>query len=163
MGKYVEESLVKNEEIKYSAHPWKEGYLLHFIFCLFIGFGLTFLVKSGNTTTDGGEIFASIVLGTIIWIPFGIKDAIRYFTTEMAITNQRVLVKTGFIRQDVFDNRLSKIESTNVSISLLGRILGYGTVIVRGTGDSKIAVKYISNPNEFKRHLTQSIQDISNN
>jgi len=54
--------------------------------------------------------------------------------TEMAVTNKRVIVKTGLAERRTTEILLSRIESVVVDEPAMGRILGYGTVIVRGTG-----------------------------
>lgn len=50
------------------------------------------------------------------------------YSDEFAITNKRIIVKTGFISRKTLEMNLSKIESVNVDQSILGRMLGYGTI-----------------------------------
>ncbi len=54
--------------------------------------------------------------------------------TEMAVTNRRVLIKTGMGSRRTLDLMLSRVESIGVEETMWGRMLGYGSVIVRGTG-----------------------------
>jgi uncharacterized membrane protein YdbT with pleckstrin-like domain len=56
---------------------------------------------------------------------------------EFAITNKRVIIKTGLISRKTFEMNHSKIESVNVDQGIVGRILGYGTVRIVGSGGSK--------------------------
>src|SRR6185503_18929943 len=77
-------------------------------------------------------------------------------SSEFAITNRRVVIKTGLISRRTFEMNLSKIESVNVDQSLLGRMLGYGTITLIGTGGSKETFSRIAAPLEFRRQFQQS-------
>ena len=63
-----------------------------------------------------------------------IRALITIRTAEIAVTTRRVINKRGLIRRDTVEINASKIESIDLSQSILGRALNYGTVIVRGTG-----------------------------
>ena len=54
--------------------------------------------------------------------------------TELSVTNHRVIYKTGFIRRHTVEMNMDKVETVNVDQTILGRILGYGTIHVLGTG-----------------------------
>ncbi len=84
-----------------------------------------------------------------------IIPAIDRATSEFVITNRRVVIKVGWFNHDAFEMNLSKIESVNVSQPLIGRILGYGTIIIIGTGGSKELFHNISKPKEFKRKFME--------
>jgi len=98
-----------------------------------------------------------ILLGLITLPLFGIglialaMAAIRYWTTELAITNKRVIAKTGLISRNTIELNLSKIESIRVDQSILGRIFNYGSIIVAGAGNPQAPVVGISNPMEFRK------------
>jgi len=78
-------------------------------------------------------------------------------TGEFAITNKRVIIKTGFFRRRTLEMNLSKIETVGVDQSFIGRLLGYGTITVIGTGGTHESFPNICNPLEFERNL-ESIQ-----
>lgn len=98
-----------------------------------------------------------ILLGLITLPLFGIglifwaTAAIRYWTTELAITNKRVIAKTGLISRNTIELNLSKIESIRVDQSILGRIFNYGSIIVAGAGTPQAPVVGISNPMDFRK------------
>ena len=52
----------------------------------------------------------------------------------------------------------SKVESVDVNQTILGRILGYGTIIVRGTGGSLEPMRQIADPLTFRSHITAADQ-----
>jgi len=96
--------------------------------------------------------FAGVV--AIVLIGGGI---IRRAATEVAVSNKRVLIKTGFFSRHCIEVLLPKVESIGVDESLLGRMLGYGSVIVRGTGGTFETFDKIAQPNELRRQVQQQI------
>jgi Bacterial PH domain len=83
------------------------------------------------------------------------------WTTEIAVTNQRVILKRGLIRRDTIEINMPKVESVDIRQSIFGRLLGYGTVIVRGTGGSFNPLTYVSQPLPLRRAVTLPVQKAS--
>jgi uncharacterized membrane protein YdbT with pleckstrin-like domain len=77
------------------------------------------------------------------------------YSDEFAITNKRIIVKTGLISRKTLEMNLSKIESVNVDQSILGRMLGYGTIRIIGTGGTREEFPNISNPLEFRKKFQE--------
>ena len=94
------------------------------------------------------------MLGTAILVGLGL---IRKNSTEVAVSNKRVLIKSGFINRKSIEVLLPKIESIGVDESGLGRVLGYGSVVVRGTGGTFETFDRIAHPNEFRQQVQQQI------
>ena len=84
----------------------------------------------------------------------GVPALIRWFTTELAVTDRRVIYKAGFISRHTLEMNRSKVESVDVDQTLLGRVLGFGTITVRGTGGSLEPIRLISDPLTFRSHIT---------
>jgi len=85
--------------------------------------------------------------------------AVEWFerwTTEIAITNKRIILKKGFIRRDTIEMSVEKVESVDVKQSLLGRLLDYGDIVVRGTGTGFAPMRKIDSPLQFRSHVTAS-------
>jgi uncharacterized membrane protein YdbT with pleckstrin-like domain len=78
----------------------------------------------------------------------------RRWTTEIAVTNRRIIFKKGFIRRHTIEMNMDKVESVDVDQSILGRILGYGDILVRGTGASIEPFRTIGSPIEFRNQVT---------
>ena len=87
---------------------------------------------------------------------FGI-GLVRRNATEMAVTNRRVIVKTGLVDRRTIELLLQRIESIAVEEPALGRVLGYGTVIVRGTGGTPEVFRQIARPLEFREQVQRQI------
>jgi uncharacterized membrane protein YdbT with pleckstrin-like domain len=107
---------------------------------------------------EGGVGFALIVIGSII---LGIA-VLRRNATEMAVTNKRLIIKVGFLTKRTVELFLGKVESVGVEQSLLGRVLGYGSLVVRGTGGTNEPFSHVSNPLEFRRQVQHQIEEHMN-
>ena len=93
---------------------------------------------------------ALALLGAVALIGGGIT---RRVATEVAVSNQRVLIKTGLLSHLSVEVLLPKVESIGVDEPFLGRVLGYGSVIVRGTGGTFETFDKIAHPNELRRQV----------
>ena len=91
-------------------------------------------------------------------ITLGIYPYLISKFSEFGITNKRLIIKTGVLSRKTLELNLSKIESVIVNQSILGRILGYGSIGVIGTGGTKEYFVSIKNPLEFRRKF----QELSN-
>jgi uncharacterized membrane protein YdbT with pleckstrin-like domain len=86
-----------------------------------------------------------------------IGPAIRYITSEFAVTNRRVLSKVGFIQRESDETLLGKVEAVGVDQGIAGRLLGYGTVTITGTGGTQEPFALISHPLEFRRQIQSQV------
>ena len=82
---------------------------------------------------------------------------IKYKSTENAVTDRRVIFKTGFIRTDTDELRNERIENIQIRQSILGRIFSYGDLEFRGTGGSPVIFKLIDDPIATKKEIENII------
>ncbi len=99
-------------------------------------------------------LLAGATIAAVVTIGFLVPPFINRRTTELAITNRRLIYKRGIIWRFSREVNLSQIESVDVGQSILGRLLGYGEVAVRGTGGSWDPIPTISRPLIFRSHIT---------
>jgi len=78
------------------------------------------------------------------------KTAVAFLTDEMALTDERVIGKSGLLRRDSMEFRNEFVSGLSVDQSILGRILNYGTIIVDGEGDDDVGISYVKNPQELR-------------
>jgi uncharacterized membrane protein YdbT with pleckstrin-like domain len=97
------------------------------------------------------SLAAVVALAALYWTFTG---WFHRWTTETDVTNLRVVHKTGFIKRRTFEMSLDKVESVDVNQSILGRILNYGDVTVRGVGEGGEIIKTIASPLEFRNSIT---------
>ena len=157
---YVENNLVSGENVMYCAR-------LHWIVLLFPGIVSAFLGLPGlmwlavglfskkDSSTDGmvGMGFVLIVIGALFLL-YGI---LRKNSAEFAVTNKRVILKTGVVKRRTAEMFLQKVESIGVDQSILARIFNYGTVTVRGTGGTLEPFSHVSHALEFRRQVQEQI------
>jgi hypothetical protein len=73
-------------------------------------------------------------------------EHLRRASTEIVVTNRRVIYKRGMLSRFTAEMNVSKIETVDVMQSLPGRLLDYGTIIVRGTGAGIEPLRNVSDP-----------------
>ena len=95
---------------------------------------------------------AAAILAVAVY--FLIGAWFRRWTTELAITDRRIVFKRGFIRRHTIEMNMDKIESVDVDQSIFGRIFDYGDIIVRGTGTGFEPLHGIDSPIEFRNHVS---------
>lgn len=86
---------------------------------------------------------AGLLAGAAAWI--------RQTTSEFAVTNRRVIVKTGLLARRTIEINISRVESVGVDQDIFGRIFNYGAITVIGTGGTKEPFTMIDNPQAFRR------------
>src|ERR1700704_6376794 len=120
---YIDHNLISDEEVTYKAH-------LHWV--LFVKPGLLSVALAGLAAfvIYLGYSWAGAGILAITAIPL-LTTAISRSSAEFAVTNKRVILKTGFIQKKTAEMFLNKIESVGVDQSVMGRIFGYGTIVIR--------------------------------
>lgn len=160
---YVEKHLIEGEKIIYETR-------LHWIVLvapLLLGllFGLTavaMFVLSGRS--DAGQTMAHESLMIVaaaflaISLVFIVRGILMRNATEMTVTNKRVFVKVGLAARRTVELLLSRVESIGVEETVMGRMLGYGRVIVHGTGGTPEVFNLIAHPLEFRTQVQQQIE-----
>jgi len=131
MSSYVESVIGNDEKVEYEGQVSLWSLLPLFLL------GLVLLPMYG--------------VGLIFWV----IAFIRYKTTELAITNKKVIAKFGFISRNSIELLLPKIESIQVNQSILGRMLNYGSIVASGAGNPQAPVPGISNPIEFRKKFME--------
>ena len=131
MASYVDSNLIKDEAVLHRGHLslWSLSGLLFF-----------------------GVLLLPVVIGLFLLLSAWIK----YKTTELAVTNKRVIVKTGLISRKTLELNLAKAESIQVDQSLMGRLFDFGSLQVNGTGMAHAPIAGIRAPLEFRRQFMEA-------
>jgi uncharacterized membrane protein YdbT with pleckstrin-like domain len=96
--------------------------------------------------------------GIVVTLPWMLAVWINQRSTDLVATDRRLIHKTGLVSRKVTESRLGKIETINVDQSMLGRVLGYGTGSVTGTGVSAVGFPRIADPLGFKRAIEMAAE-----
>jgi uncharacterized membrane protein YdbT with pleckstrin-like domain len=129
---YVQSTLLPREHVVYEGHlslwAMSVGIFLGVVTLPIFGFGLLVLLAA----------------------------FIRYRSTEMAVTNRRVIAKFGFVSRETVELSLQRIESVQVHQGVFGRLFNYGTLVVAGAGMPSAPIQGVSAPLEFRRKVFES-------
>jgi uncharacterized membrane protein YdbT with pleckstrin-like domain len=136
MGSYVNGCLLPGEQVIAEARPhW----------AIFVGPALVLLFGLMMGRVGGFVVFLGLVWGDY--------RVLVYLTTELAVTNKRVIAKSGIVRRNVIDVANTKIEGVTYHQGIIGRIFGYGSILVRGTGVGQVPIPFIGRPEYFKQEV----------
>lgn len=152
MDDYARSILGPNERILYETQLSAFNYIPAFLEILACGIAGVFAhIYIGNISPWIIAACVAAISIIIIFMPWLERNS-----SEFVITNKRLIFKTGVISRNVFEIRLSKIESVDLEQGILGRILGYGNISVHGTGDTKKTFRMIDQPVEFRRQINMA-------
>jgi len=84
-----------------------------------------------------------------------IAPALKRWSDEFVITNKRIICKTGIFSRRTLEMNLNKIESVNVDQSIFGRMFGFGTITIIGTGGTKESFPDIGDAVEFRKKFQE--------
>ncbi|MBI5837155.1 MAG: PH domain-containing protein [Candidatus Eisenbacteria bacterium] len=177
---YVESNLVEGEEIGYRARVHWVRYIRPGLLCLA---GLALAVagvmpelsagagQAGSAGSAGGAGAAAggpaAGLAHGAWNALGLVGAFMFLlgltgcllariyvmSSEFAVTNRRVLIKIGLVRRHTLELLLTKVEGIGVDQGFWGRVLGFGTITVTGTGGTRESFRDIARPLEFRKQV----------
>ena len=86
-----------------------------------------------------------------------ITTLLSWNATELSITNRRVILKTGLLKRNISEIYLQRCEGVDVNQTFAERLMGFGSVCVRGVGTELPTAKFIETPMQFKRAFTQAM------
>ena len=150
---YVEQNLMVGERIVYMTRPhwivyrWPAVFLVAAIVIMVLGY--TYVGGVGYLYVAGTFLLLAVLTG--------LSPLVTSLTSEFGVTNKRVLVKVGLIRRHSLEVLLTKVEGIGVDQSIMGRILGYGSIVVTGTGGTREQFHQISAPFEFRKRVQEQI------
>jgi len=146
---YIRRVLLEGEQVRYTAKMHWIAYLpalLEFV----AGAALAIVAQVWSAP---GLYFLVVPVLVVALIHFLALWIVRW-TTEIAVTDRRVIYKTGLIRRETNEMNMDKVESVKVDQSILGRLLDYGDVTVLGTGAGFEPLRKIAAPISLRNHIT---------
>ena len=148
LGPYSRSTLAPNETPFYKTS-------LHWI--IFVRFGIIALLVFLFVAMPFAIALQAVTGSELGWLAlplpmlFLVPPTLAFASSELVITDRRVLIKTGIIRRQTLEMFISKIESVGVDQGFFGRMFDYGSVLVRGTGGFEQAFEAIAAPLELRR------------
>lgn len=144
---YINNNLLAGETVQATAsvHWWAWGK------------GVVLVVLGVALQAAAAPNFLSSLL-IVLGLAYVLTGLVTVWTTELAVTNRRVIAKSGLIRRFTVEVLHNKVEGLTVDQSILGRMLGFGTIHVNGTGSGRTPVPHISQPLIFRRSALEQIE-----
>jgi len=162
---YVDGNLVPGETVIYETRLHWVVMIGHIIFAVLDECAAVFLLvyayRARNLDLQQVRMMQIaglmlLVAGVIIFV----VGWVRRNATEMAVTNHRVVIKTGIATRKTIEMMLSKVESIEVTEPAFGRLLGYGSIVVIGTGGTPEPFHKMAHPLEFRSQVQQEIEKL---
>lgn len=151
MASYVNKNLVDGERvIKRASVSW-----LSFLPRILIAAFLMMPYFTNPAMQENAFSFAFMLIGAYLFL----SAAIYIFTTELALTNKRIIAKFGFISRKTIELRLEKVESLSINQGIFGRLLNFGSVVVNGTGGTSTPIPSIDSPLDFRRVVNNHLEE----
>lgn len=147
---YVDSQLLPNETVLYRARLHRSLYSVSYVFTALALGAMAFAIGQHQLW------WLVLALAVVAVATFG-WSWLRSKSSEFAVTDKRVVIKVGWIRRRTLETMLAKVEGIGVDQSLTGRLLGFGTIVVTGTGGTKEEFDRIANPLEFRRQVQAAI------
>jgi uncharacterized membrane protein YdbT with pleckstrin-like domain len=155
---YIDKTLGSNERVLYRAHIHSLFYAR--IWALFIVLVAIIVWLRFHFSEYIGTYSALILLALSAYFCF--RLILPLWTLEIALTNLRIVMKRGFIVRSTHELELKAVEEVNMRQSVLGRILDYGTLDVRGIGDvDDLIINGVSDPIALRTQIASAAQLLS--
>ncbi|HKF71214.1 MAG TPA: PH domain-containing protein [Stellaceae bacterium] len=154
---YVEHVLQPGETL---LHKSKLHWLIYLPVLPFLGVVALGMALSSAMQSQGSEVNTAVLPVSLIVVGAGgafitwSRAWLRRMSTELAVTDRRVIFKRGLVRRHTVEMNMDKVESVDVDQSILGRIFNYGDVTIRGTGASIEPLRLIDDPLGFRSRVT---------
>ncbi len=152
--RYVSRVLQPGETIVYST---KLHWFVYLWAIVLLAVTVALALTAWSTTSNpslGLALDIAAAIFALLALSSGFRAFIRRATTELAVTDQQVIYKTGLVARHTLEMNRARVESVAVDQSLLGRVFGYGTVTVRGVGSALEPIHNIGDPLTFRSYLT---------
>jgi uncharacterized membrane protein YdbT with pleckstrin-like domain len=115
-------------------------------------------LMAGEQVTHRTQLHWTVFVSLKALLTLFIAPLVARGTSEFAVTNRRVVIKVGLVSRKTVELNLEKVESIGVEQTVLGRILGYGTIVVVGTGGTKEPFRGIADPMGFRRAVNEATE-----
>lgn len=159
---YIEKHLIPGEQIVYKTGlHWVVMAPSIVLAAIFAAGGAYLLIRAESSQSSDNSVTLLAWVGLALFVIAAVCVVVGYFklsATEMSVTTKRVVIKKGIGSRVTYEMLLAKVESISVQESVWGRMLGYGIVVVRGTGGTPEPFDKIAHPLDFRRHVEQQIE-----
>lgn len=149
---YIDESLGPNEKVVYRAHfnwLWKaRGWIVL----------LAALALAGFLYSE--KIPIAAIAAVVIGVALFLRILVPIWTTEVGLTNERLIYKRGFLYRDTKEVQLRAVEEAALAQSVWGRIFNFGQITVHGTGGEDLKLPVLADPVAIRKLLEEALTQV---
>lgn len=152
MASYVDKALVEGEVIIARAHyHWLSWVMPSLALIVPITLQvLSWIYVGADTRAWLNYMTVGLIIAGALYF---LWQVIRIRATEIAVTDRRFIRKTGWIGRDTAEIELRSIEEVKLKMTVMGRLFGYGTLIIRGTGAGVVESPGLDDPKIFQKAI----------
>ena len=141
---YVDDHLLPNEAVTYRTTLHWKVYVWPVTFSALVCVPLMVLaLRSEHKPLAAAPAFVIVVLLVTAFV--------KRSSAEYAVTNKRVIAKVGVMQTRSVELMLNKVEGITVTQGLMGKVFGYGEIVITGSGGTKEPFDGIQAPFDFRR------------
>lgn len=158
---YPAKLLAEGETIQFETKPHWRGLFAPAIVLIATVFGMSLLYFWIDTAWFGGTAIRWAVLGggVLILVLWAIVPFLRWLTTEYVFTDRRIIVRSGIVSRSGRDMPLAKVNDVSFEVSVLGRVLNYGALVIQSAGENEgLTIRDVPDVEEIQRDVYRLIE-----
>jgi uncharacterized membrane protein YdbT with pleckstrin-like domain len=144
---YIEDHLIENERVIYRT-------TLHW--AILLGPGMIIVLAGLWIPSKGMSALTLLALG-VIW---GVVSTVSLQTSEIGVTDKRLLLRVGFPLRRKYDISLEKIQIVDIYQPSLGKFLNFGKIIIQSAGGKRYAFRMISSPIDLRDEIARQVDSV---
>jgi len=157
---YYTKVLQQRENVKYvgKLHWIIYGRAISWLFLAIAAFiSISLYYNSDNDSIASGSPTEALLILPLIPLLIAILSFVRSWivriSTEIVVTDKRVIHKVGLISRASEEMNISQVETVDVRQGIFGRILGYGAVLIRGSGAGWEPLRIVASPLQLRNAI----------
>ncbi len=111
--------------------------------------GAVVAYEPGLEGAAAGILTAGVILFLGIMVPI--------WAQQIAVTNQRLIHRRGLVSRSTEELQLRAVEEVRLEQGILGRIFGFGRVVISGTGIEDIRLPALAEPVKLRRMIQEAM------
>jgi uncharacterized membrane protein YdbT with pleckstrin-like domain len=149
-------TLSGDERIEWIGRPSLFTIVPQLLIAVIVGVGGALAVSALDSVVDGTVPAVVRLLPLLAALSILAVVLLRWYRVRYVITSTQVYIKRGFVSLDVDQIRLARIQNTQLSQSILERLLGYGDVVAYTAGSDTLNIEFNAVPNPSRVNETLS-------
>lgn len=153
MTRYMKQTLQPGEKLLAAGRVHPAYLIVPAIIAYLTACGLMWSIQRFHLTEGLPAAWGVFLLPGFYFI----QHLIIWASTEAALTTNRVVAKTGFISRRVSEIALGKIESTDIDQGVIGRLFGFGDLVIQGSGGREASTPGLGRILQFRAEVQNAM------